>query len=139
MATPEIQRPDLDAIMRERGTAFVFSPRVMQEPDGSWRAQYPLAGWSVSADTETAARQALAARTRESKAGDDWQLDAVREHLDRGPIAGVYEIDLATNERIMAAENPQAALNEVVAGQDRIRGLGREIAERSAGLNARLT
>lgn len=64
MADPN-QQPDLDAITRERGSAFVFSPQVEQEPDGSWCAQYP-------------------------------------------------------------------------AGQERVRALGREIAERSTGLNDRL-
>lgn len=137
MADPD-QQPDLDAIMRERGSAFVFSPQVAREPDGSWRAQYPVATWSVLASTESAAREALAARMRGPGAGGDWQVAAVHEHLTHGPVAGVYEIDLDTNERIMTADNPQAALNAVLASQDQVRALGREIAERSKGLNSRL-
>lgn len=121
MTTPH---PTLDDIMRERRTAFVFQPQITEQPDHTWRAHYPAADWSVTAPTQDAARAKLEAEMRNRIRDEDavdWQTAAVHTYLENGPIPGVYEIDLDTNERIMTATNPQAALNDVIANIERSR------------------
>jgi hypothetical protein len=52
-------RQELARVMAERNAAFIFRPIVSQQLDGSWRACYPGAEWSVTAASSTAAAQKL--------------------------------------------------------------------------------
>lgn len=108
---------ELTALMLQRQVAFTFVPQLTRCEDGQWQARYPAAGWSVTGETREAALNRLhdAALTR--RGGHDentWQLDAVLDHLTNGPVAGVYEIPLDVNERIMNSADPKAALDEVI-------------------------
>jgi hypothetical protein len=51
--------------MAERNAAFIFRPIVSQQPDGSWRARYPGAEWSVTATSSTGATHKLHAAQAE--------------------------------------------------------------------------
>ncbi|MCA2249779.1 hypothetical protein JF729_18540 [Mycobacterium intracellulare] len=113
---------ELADIMRERGTAFVFRPQVHRQSDGSWLAHYPGADWSVTGDDSLSALEKLgqAQLDRLRDPGEaDWQTAAVRQHLENGPVPGVYEIDNETHARIHSSQDPQAELNAVIAALDR--------------------
>lgn len=112
---------DMTALMIELGVAYVFRPQVRELDGGSFEARYPAADWSAVGESEDGAIANLseAALNRRATPGEtSWQLAAVREHLVHGPLDGVYEIPLETNDRIMASEDPQAALTEVLDAID---------------------
>lgn len=112
---------ELTALMLKRQAAFTFVPQLTRCEDGSWKARYPAADWSATGDTREAALARLhdAAFTRRGTQGENtWQLNAVRDHLTNGPVAGVYEIPLDVNERIMQSADPKAALDAVIKQLD---------------------
>ena len=80
---------------RNSNAAFIVRPIVSEQPDGSWRARYPEAEWSVTAASSTDAMHKLHAaqldRLTDPRSAH-WQLIALRQHLDHGPVPGVYEI-----------------------------------------------
>ncbi|MCH9728198.1 MAG: hypothetical protein K0U84_00675 [Actinomycetia bacterium] len=112
-------------IMAERQSAFVFDPVTTQEADGTWLSRYPGADWSVTGDTCEDAETRLYAeelvRMRDPETAR-WKSHAIVAYVENGPIAGVYEISLEDNERIMAAPDPNAALKDMIAELDRQRG-----------------
>lgn len=119
MAEKIESRADMDDLMRTTGTTFVFVPQITENEDGTWTARYPGADWDVSGPDESSARDQLGIEQRKrmgSGADDDWQIAALNLHLAEGPIAGVYELDAETAERVHNPPNfdaLQAALAEI--------------------------
>jgi len=78
-----------------RRWAFRMTPQC-EETDDGWRASYPGADWSVSAQSEEEARQKFADEVaRRRNAGEQpkgFEAAIYREHLRR-PIPGVYAMD----------------------------------------------
>jgi hypothetical protein len=112
---------EMTQLMIERGVAFTFRPHVSQLDDGSWQARYPGADWTAtgaSRDDAIANLGDAALNRRGTPDETSWQVAAVREHLARGPLDGVYEIPLDVNDRIMASKDPQAALTDVLDAID---------------------
>ncbi len=111
----------LTALMAQHGVAYFFMPQVSECANGTWEARYPAADWSVTAESRSSAiarlRAALLER-RGTQDEDDWQLSAVRRHLDHGPVPGVHAIPLEVHERIMSSADPKAALNEFIKSPD---------------------
>lgn len=114
---------DVERVMLERNVSFVFRPCITEQPDGSWNACYPGAQWSVSGRDADEARNRLHAeeltRMRDPN-HSDWKVEAVRRHLNEGPIEGVYELDNATADRVVD-EGTQAALDSELAAIDQRR------------------
>lgn len=116
-------RTDMEDFMRTTGTTFVFVPQIVENGDGSWTARYPGADWDVSGPDEVSVRDQLRIEQRKRMGGgadDDWQIAALNLHLANGPIAGVYELDAETAERV---HNPPdfEALQVVLAEIDQQR------------------
>lgn len=116
-------RTDMEDFMRTTGTTFVFVPQIVENEDGSWTARYPGAEWDVSGPDELSVRDQLGLEQRKRMGGaaDDWQVAALRMHLGGEPIAGVYELDAETAERV---HNPPDfdALKAALAEIDQQRG-----------------
>jgi hypothetical protein len=71
--------------------------QVEEQPDGQWKAFYPLEEWSITAATRVDAfRQAAAElrRRQQDPAHTDWQREKARQYLDN-PLPGleVEEMD----------------------------------------------
>ena len=112
---------ELACAMAERNAAFIFRPIVSEQLDGSWRACYPGAEWSVTATSSTDATHKLHAaqldRLTDPRSAD-WQLIALRQHLDHGPVPGVYEIPADRYQHITSSADPQAELNQLIRQLD---------------------
>jgi hypothetical protein len=101
---------DVERIMLVRDISFVFQP-VVEQRDGGWVARYPAADWHATGDTAGQAR----ARLREQElqrmgtpAATEWKIAAVRQHVEDGPIPGVYELDNAAAGRAIDAGTTEA-------------------------------
>jgi hypothetical protein len=119
---------ELTALMLERGVAYTFVPQISLRGDDSWVAHYPAADWSVigaSREDALARLHDAALERRGTRNENVWQIVAVQNHLANGPVAGVYEIPLDVNERIMNSADPQAALDEVIEKIDSERAAAR--------------
>ena len=44
-----------------------------------------------------------------------WKINAVRQHIERGPVEGVYELDNVTADRVIADGTPAALDAEIAA------------------------
>ena len=105
---------------------------ITHRNDGSWQARYPEADWSVTADTEEAAKTKIREEAeRRLSAGQDstgTPVDILERHLAH-PIPGIYAMDTelflylrqtkgtAETERAFAEAERRRAL-----GQDYTRG-----------------
>lgn len=110
--------PDLDDVPAEidRDWEFYSRPQVEQLADGSWRARYPVADWSVTAETRQAVIETLIAedlrRVKEDPGYSVRKFKALHRHLTE-PIPGVYAITHEQGERARASGNPQAEFERI--------------------------
>lgn len=109
---------DVERIMVDRNVSFHFQPLLTEQPDSTWTARYPGADWSVTATSEADARAQLRAeelRRIDTPDASAWKISAVRQHIDHGPIPGVYELDNAAADRAIQAGTAEA-MNAELAG-----------------------
>jgi hypothetical protein len=109
---------DVERIMVERNVSFVFDPLISQQPDGAWLARYPGADWSVTADNADEARAQLRVeelRRMSDPEASSWKINAVRLHVEHGPVDGVYELDNTAADRAIQAGTPAALDAEIAA------------------------
>lgn len=116
---------DVERLMIERNVSFVFEPLLTEQPDRRWVARYPGTDWSVTGHSSDDARGRL--RSEElnrmtSSEASSWKINAVRQHIEHGPIAGVYELDNDTADRIIQGGTPAALAAEIAAIDQRRRG-----------------
>jgi hypothetical protein len=113
---------DVARIMIDRDVSFHFQPILTEQPDGTWIAHYPTADWTVTGTSEQDARAKLRAeelRLIGTPEATNWKINAVRQHIEHGPIPGVYELDNTAADRAIAAGTPQAMNVEIDALQHR--------------------
>jgi hypothetical protein len=109
---------DVERIMVDRNVSFVFQPLLTEQSDGTWVGRYPGADWSVTATSEHDARAQLRAeelRRVNTPDASRWKVNAVRQHIEHGPIAGVYELDNTAADRAIQAGTPEAMAAEIQA------------------------
>lgn len=123
---------DVERIMLERDVAFHFDPLLTEQPDGSWVARYPGADWSVTGSDKEQAGQRLRAEILQRIGTPDahkWKINAVRHHIENGPIVGVYEIPNADFDR--AVEVGTGAVDAALeAARNRVKASLRDGAEK---------
>ncbi|SKT78109.1 Uncharacterised protein [Mycobacteroides abscessus subsp. massiliense] len=99
----------------------VVRPQVLQDSDGSWRAQYPEADWSVRGDSEQNARAKLRdefeRRVQSGQTDTAPNDDLLRCHL-ANPIPGVYAIDRETYMEIRERPDFDEAINRLIEALD---------------------
>ncbi|WP_293003779.1 hypothetical protein [Mycobacterium sp.] len=108
---------DVERIMIDRDISFHFQPLVAEQEDGSWTAAYPGADWNVTGATADEARAQLRAEELQrigTAEAASWKVNAVRQHIEQGPIPGVYELDNAAADDAIAA-GTTAAMNAAIA------------------------
>lgn len=104
--------------MVERNVSFHFQPLLTEQPDSTWIARYPGAAWSVTGSSQADARARLRAeelRRVDTPDASAWKINAVRQHIDHGPIPGVVELDNAAADRAIRAGTPEAMNAELAA------------------------
>jgi hypothetical protein len=109
---------DVERLMIERNVSFVFDPLLTEQPDRTWVARYPGTDWSVIGHSSDDARARLRAEelNRMTNPGaSSWKINAVRQHVEHGPIAGVYELDNDAADRIIQDGTPAALAAEIAA------------------------
>jgi hypothetical protein len=110
--------PDLDDVPAEveQDWEFYSRPQFEQLADGSWRARYPVADWSVTAETRQAAVETLIAedlrKVKEDPGYSVRKFKALHRHLIE-PIPGVYAITREQGERARASGDPQAEFERI--------------------------
>lgn len=108
---------DVERIMIDRDISFHFQPILTEQPDRTWQAHYPAADWSVTADTAEQARAKLLQAELDridTPEANAWKIAAVRQHIEHGPIPGVYELDNAAADQAIAAGTDEA-MNAAIA------------------------
>lgn len=113
----ELYQQWIQDVMLERGCVFVFYPDVHEASPGRWVGQFPAAKWSIQADSFQAALAQLEATESEKCAQRGylgWQVNAVSRHL-QWPVEGVYELDPTAYQRTLESENPEQALEQLIA------------------------
>lgn len=108
---------DISTHLYSTGAVFVFRPIIEQRDERTWIARYPGADWSATGTSEDDARQQLHNTARARIGNPDnaaWRDTAIREHLARGPIPGVYELTREQNARIDNSTDPETALNHLL-------------------------
>lgn len=99
----------------------VVRPQILQERDGSWRAQYPEADWSVRGASEQDARARLhdefERRLHSGQADTAPNDDLLERHL-ANPIAGVYAIDRDTYMAIRERPDFNEEINRLIEAMD---------------------
>lgn len=113
---------DVERIMLDRNVSFVFQPVLTEQPDHTWIARYPGADWHTTGDTADQARARLRDKELQqigTPEATDWKINAVRQHIEHGPIPGVYELDNTAADRALAAGTPEAMNTEIAALQRR--------------------
>jgi hypothetical protein len=109
---------DLSDLSHDYGLAFSFDPQVEQQSDGSWNAWYPGQDSVVTAEGREAALAALhkwSIDTMDDRSTRDWQVKAVREHLQNGPVPGVYVLDEKRHQRYRESGFSKAEWEKIVA------------------------
>jgi hypothetical protein len=108
---------DVERIMVDRDISFHFQPVLTEQADGTWTAAYPASDWHASGATADAAREQLRAeelRRIGTPEATSWKINAVRQHVEHGPIPGVYELDNAAADDAIAAGTTEA-MNAAIA------------------------
>lgn len=123
---------DIERIMLERNVAFHFETLLTEQPEGSWVARYPGADWSVTGSDKEQAGQRLRAEILQRIGTPDahkWKINAVRRHIENGPIVGVYEIPNADFDRAVEVGTTEALDAVLAAARNRVKASLRDGAE----------